>query len=325
MPLYDFHTGGIGLDRAADAVSKYSEPLLRDVAGRLFRPRNTWTAEEVRDRLIAALKDPVLIDRTLRGLSDRSRQLLRLVGVSRQPLWRVRGLLDLLLALGHGDGLVVIIELLAAGLVFPALPPKTVPIKSFDDWLQQLAVQSLSVFVLPLAAGRAREEPLPLPDLPAERLTTAVPQEADGLEWPLRVAVLWQVVQGGPLRRTQQGGFFKRDLDRLRGHALLSSAPAESVGPIPDPDLLTLLLAVEEDVVLPAGEQITAGSLPEPWAKGGHAADVSLLAALPGLSLWDPVDGWTEDPAASRWVGPLAGRLLSRSPVGTTTGPPSPI
>ncbi|HEX4590414.1 MAG TPA: hypothetical protein VH120_10825, partial [Gemmataceae bacterium] len=311
MPLVDFHTGGAGLDRAADALSKYGEPLLREVAGRLFRPRNTWTAEEVRDRLLAALKNPVSIDRTLRGLSERARQLLRLVGVSRQPLWRIRGLLDLLQALGHDDGIAVVAELLGAGLVFPALPPKTVPLKSFDAWLQQLAIQPLAVHVLPLAAGRTRDEPLPLPDLAAERLAAAVPQEADGLEWPLRMAVLWQAVQDGPLRRTQQGGFFKRDLDRLRGHALLSSPSAEAVGPVPDPDLLTLLLAVEEDIVLPAGEQITAGALPQTWSKGANAAAAGLFMALPGLSLWDPVDGWTDDPAASRWVAPLAVTLIS--------------
>src|SRR5438309_34593 len=99
MPLIDFHAGGAGLDRATDALSKYAEPLLREVAGRLFRPRNTWTADEVRDRLLTALQDPVLIDRTLRGLSPSARKLLRLIGVSRQPQWRVRGLLDLLQAL----------------------------------------------------------------------------------------------------------------------------------------------------------------------------------------------------------------------------------
>ena len=101
--------------------------------------------------------------------------------------------------------------------------------------------------------------------------------------------------------------------------------PAESVGPIPDPDLLTLLLAVEEDVVLPAGEQITAGSLPESWAKGGHAADASLLAALPGLSLWDPVDGWTEDPPRAVGSGRWPSCCSPCLPVETTTGPPSPI
>ena len=283
MPLVDFHTGGAGLDRTAEALAKYAEPLLRSVAGRLFRPRNTWTADEVRDRLLAALKDPVLIDRTLRTLRPPARQLMRLIGVSRQPLWRIRGLLDLLQALGHEEGIRVVTELLSGGLLFPALPPKSVPVTSFDNWLQQLTTQPLLVFALPLAAGRAREEPLPLPELASQSVSKATPQEADGLEWLLRLAVLWQVVNAAALRRTQQGGFFKRDLDRLRGDPLLSAPPADAVGPVPDADLLTLLLAVEEAVVMPEGEQITAAALPEAWSQGGMAAAASLFAVQHGL------------------------------------------
>jgi hypothetical protein len=311
MPLVDFHARGAGLDRAADALAKYADPLVRQVAGPLIRPRNTWTADEVRERLRTALADPVVIDRTLRTVSSTARKLLRLVGISRQPAWRIRGLIDLLRGLGHEDGINAVKELLAAGLLFPVLPPRSVPIASFDSWLQQLTTQPLAAFVLPLAAGRSRDESLGLPELAAEPIASAVVQEADGLEWPLRLAVLWQVVQSGPLRRTQQGGFFKRDLDRLRGQPLLAAPPAEAVGPVPDADLLALLFAVEEDVVLPEGEQITAGTTPETWDRGIHAACASLFAALPGLAIWHPIDGWTENPDASRWVAPLTALMLA--------------
>jgi hypothetical protein len=311
MPLVDFHTGGAGLDRATDALSKYADPLLRAVAGRLFRPRNTWTPEEVRERLVAALQDPVLIDRTLRNLSASSRKLLRLIGVSRQPQWPVRGLIDLLRGLGHDEGIAAVTELLETGLLYPVLPPRSAPVGSFEIWLRQLTTQPLAVYALPLAAGRARAEKLDLPELSAEKIGAAPFHEADGLEWPLRLSVLWQVVQAGPLRRTQQGGFFKRDLERLRGQPLLAAAPAESVGPIPDPDLLVLLFAVEQNIVLPDGEQITGGRFPESWSRGLHEAATDLFSALPGLSLWDPVSGWSESPEASRWVGPLAVLILS--------------
>ena len=220
-------------------------------------------------------------------------------------------MLDLLHGLGHEDGISAIQELLGAGLMYPALPPRSVPITSFDVWLQQLTTQPLAVFTLPLAAGRARGEDLTLPDLPAESFEPALIQESDGLEWPLRLALLWQIVRAGPLRRTQQGGFFKRDLDRLRGQPLLAVPPADAIGPVPDPDLLTLLFAVEEDVVLPDGEQITAGTFPESWARGTNAAAADLFSALPSLPLWDPVAGWTDDPAGSRWVGPLAVLMLA--------------
>jgi len=175
-----------------DALAKYSEPLLRQVAGRLIRPAEHLDARRSPRAFCGpALADPVLIDRTLRTLSAPARKLLRLVGVSRQPQWRIRGLLDLLIGLGHEDGIAAVKELLAAGLIFPALPPRSVPVASFDAWLQQLTTQTLSAYVLPLAGGRARSEDLSLPALAAEPLPTAVVQEADGLEWLLRLAVCY--------------------------------------------------------------------------------------------------------------------------------------
>ena len=53
--------------------------------------------------------------------------------------------------------------------------------------------------------------------------------EADGLDWPLRLTVLWQRLAGAPLRRTQQGDFFKRDYDRLEGDPLLNSPSDEGL------------------------------------------------------------------------------------------------
>jgi hypothetical protein len=317
MPLYDFHAADDWLPNCSAALAQYAESLLRAVAGRLIRARNTWTADEIRDRLLPALGDPVLIDRTLRTLSPAARQLLKLVGVSRQPLWRVRGLLDLLAALGPENGIATVEELLDAGLLFPSLPFEKATVSSFPAWLQQLATQPLSAFVLPLAAARSRGEDLGLPTLPSEKLATATAQETDGLEWPLRTAVLWQLVRETPLRCTQQGGFFKRDLDRLRGHPILAAAPAEQVGPVPDPDQVTLLLALEEGVLAADSDQIRAGAFPETWSQGIHAADAGLWAALPGVVGWDPVAGWADGPDTGRWIGPvatLAVTLLAQAP-----------
>jgi hypothetical protein len=320
MPLYDFHSGDARLPACADTLAKYAEPLLREVAGRLIRPRNTWTAGEIRERLLAALADPVLIDRTLRTLSAPARQLLKLVGISRQPHWRVRGLLDLLSALGHEDGTGFVLELLENGLLYPSLTFPKVIVSSFTEWLQQLTAQSLSTFALPLAAARVRTEDLGLPALPSEALATVATQEVDGLEWPLRTAVLWQLVRKTPLRRTQQGGFFKRDLDRLRGHPILATAPADHVGPVPDPDMLALLLALNEEIILPNCDQIAAGEFPVGWQSGTNAAVVGLWSALPGITNWDPVDGWADESDAGRWVAPaaaLAVALLENVSAGT--------
>ena len=78
-----------------------------------------------------------------------------------------------------------------------------------------------------------------LPDCPGPVVVEEVkPQEADGLEWLLRLGVLWQQVAASPLRRTQQRDFFKRDLDRLRSDSLLGAAPTENLADVPDAGLL---------------------------------------------------------------------------------------
>ncbi|MFO0927981.1 MAG: hypothetical protein U0736_13225 [Gemmataceae bacterium] len=51
------------------------------------------------------LDNPVLLDRRLGELAAPSRQLLALLGVSRQPWWALGNLVELVMALGHLDGL----------------------------------------------------------------------------------------------------------------------------------------------------------------------------------------------------------------------------
>jgi hypothetical protein len=320
MPLVDFTAADPPTtERVRAALGRYAEPLLRSVAARLIRPRNQWSAADLRERVVDALADPVLIDRTLKPLSAAARQLLRLIGVSRQPRWPVRALVDLLNALGHEEGVGPVRELLDAGLVYPELPSKSV-LADFDSWLQQVGMAPLAVVVAPLAAGRARGEDLGLPVLPHQALAHATPQQADGLEWPLRLAVLWQQVRAAPLRRTQQGGYFKRDADRLRTHPLLTAPPAEAVGAVPDAGLLAVALAQAEGVVANDEDQTRSGEFPPPhWPDGLGPALVSLWAALVTVEEWDPIRGWTGERPARRAIGVtavLALTLLAQAPEG---------
>ncbi len=89
--------------RADNTLKCYREELLRKVAAKLIRPRAMWTADELRERMTAALDDPVTMDRALRNASPAARQLLRLIDLSQQPVWRLQSLADLLAALGHAD------------------------------------------------------------------------------------------------------------------------------------------------------------------------------------------------------------------------------
>src|SRR6516164_4527184 len=141
MALSDAATWSTLLRRT---LSAYEEPLLRQVAGRLLKPRNQWPVEELIERSVATVANPAVVDRRLQELEPSSRQVLALIGHSRQPVWDVGNLVEMAIALGQSDGLKPVFALLESGLLFPTLggepgspvaggtPPK---VKTFEQWL----------------------------------------------------------------------------------------------------------------------------------------------------------------------------------------------
>jgi hypothetical protein len=329
----------------------YDEPLLRQVAARLVKPRNQWPVEDLIDRGAAATSNPVIIDRRLQELLPQARRVLALIGHSRQPFWNLGNLVELTIALGSGDGLQPVLELLEAGLLYPSLQSGKMgrstngiagkKLKSFEQWLAVPGPEGLLVFAPPAIAARALGEDLGLPDLSMEQersasegTSAATPasgslgssfQEADGLEWPLRLAVIWQQVAAGPLRRTQQGDFFKRDFERLQQDPLLNAAPADRLVEVPDAAFLAIALAELEGMVEEVEGELRARSLPVAWDNGSAAILESLWTDLPRLSTWNPIDGWRSseaqvgNPFPSAYL--LALLLLARLPEGASITP----
>jgi hypothetical protein len=328
-------------------LASYDEALLRQVAARLVKPRNQWPVADLVERGAAAISNPVIIDRRLQDLTPSARRVLALIGHSRQPYWNLGNLVELTIALGHGDGLQPVLELLEAGLLYPSLMgTKGAPssngasgkkLKSFEQWMAAPGPAGLLVFAPPAIAARALGEDLGLPDLSKSgecrvasgekkdlpSLATrhsplATFQEADGLEWLLRLAVLWQQVAAAPLRRTQQGDFFKRDFERLGQDALLNAAPADQLVQVPDSAFLAIALAEQEGILADSEGEWHSGPLPAAWNKSLAAALESLWTDLPRLSAWNPLDGWrggevqAGNPFPSAYL--LAFLLLARLP-----------
>jgi hypothetical protein len=296
-------------DRLRRTLACYEEPLLRQVAARLFKPRSQWPAEELIERSINTFQNPAVLDRRLADLDPAARQLLALIGHSRQPRWQVGNLVEMLVALGHADGLDAVVHLLQAGLLYPEIAPAAgvngsgPRLRHFEQWLAQTEGRRLTVFAHPLVTGRLSPQDLALPECPgqgalqgqstaAARNPGVATQEADGLEWPLKLAVLWQQVASAPLRRTQQGGFFKRDLERLKSEPLLNAAPADALVALPDPGLLAVELALGEGLVYETDGELRAGTYPACWDEGLPAAVASLWAALLHVESWNARDGW---------------------------------
>ncbi len=150
-------------------------------------------------------------------------------------------------------------------------------------------------------------------------------QEADGLEWLLRMAVLWQQTTAAPLRRTQQGDFFKRDLDRLGQDPLLNGPPADCLADVPDLGFFTAVLAERAGVLRERDGEVRVGSLPAEWEAGLAPSLESLWSQLWRLRAWNPIDGWrgAETPAGNPFPSAylLAFLLLARRPADAWVDP----
>jgi hypothetical protein len=296
------------LEYLRQVLSRYAEPLLRDVAAKLLRPRNYWTAEDLVEKMVATAANAPVIDRRLKELPTGCRRLLAVIALSGQPRWHIGNLLEILAALGDGDGLAAVLTLLHNGLLFPDLdmgsaaadPAAGSPSRcnSFEYWLSRAGGNALVVCSPPIITDRALHEDLGLPDLssnepgPTSSLDPHTsPREADGLEWLLRLAILWQLALASPFRRTQQGAFFKRDLDRLESDALLGSAPADALVDLPDTGQFTAALAVAAGLLVERQGELVAGDFPTVWAEGLSAALRALWAVLPQVQQWNAAHG----------------------------------
>jgi hypothetical protein len=314
-------------DRLRQALRRYDEVLLRPVAARLVRSRGQWPADELIDRAAATVVNAAVIDRRLHDLDPAARQLLALIARSRQPRWRLGNLVELAIALGRREEpFQPILALFENGLLYPE--PEALAgnsrLKSFEQVIGMATGGGLAVFAHPAVAARAIDTDLDLPELPATPQAAAV-READGLEWLLRLSALWQMVAAAPLRRTQGGAFFKRDLDRLRGDAVLNGPPADSLAEPPDPALLAVALAEAEGIIRDSDGELAAGPLPPSWDDGLSRALESLYAGLFRMESWDPLDGFrmageaAGNPFPSAYLLLLA--LLGRQPPGAFVSP----
>ena len=53
-------------DYLRQTLERYDEPLLRQVAGKLFKPRNQWPVDELIERGLATVGNAAVIDRRLK-------------------------------------------------------------------------------------------------------------------------------------------------------------------------------------------------------------------------------------------------------------------
>ncbi len=281
------------LDAVRGILERYDESLLRPVATRLCRPRNQWPVQELIDRSLQTLQNPAVVDRRLKDIPIETRRVLAVVRQSGQMRWAVGNLCEIGALLGSGIGHEAIVELIQAGLAFPDVGPEATArgkIKQLNSWL---AHAHLPTVLIPASVtDRLEGENLGLADVLEPVVPSGATLESDGLDWLLRLAIIRQIVNDSPLRRTQSREFFKRDLDRIRGDSLLGSAPAGAVTDVPDPDLFAVGLALALGLLVDRDGEVSLGPLPPTWTAGLAPALTEIWAALPRIGDWSPAAGW---------------------------------
>jgi len=123
-------------------------------------------------------------------------------------------------------------------------------------------------------------------------------RRADGLEPILRLAVLWQRVAAGPLKRTKRRSLHKRDWQRLEEDATLGGPIADAPRPIEPPLPLWLGLGIASGLLVETsdGEGLEAAPA-DFWSE--HGVHLPALISSRWLAGWEqrPETGgrWTEE------------------------------
>lgn len=313
-------------------LGRYDEKLLRAVAQKLLRPRSQWPVEELIDRCVETMENTVLIDRRIKELEEPARNLLGVVARSMQNQWTLAQLVELSMTLGAEDGLAPVFELLGYGFFLPDFPnldqdessPKPCKkplIKTFEQWLGSPGPEGYQLYCPGLITQRASNVPLPFPEgLPlneGDPLPVVDPlaplRHADGFDYLLRMGAMTQRTRTDPIRKNQQGGYFKRDLEWLRSEPLVAQAPSDFLMDVPDQGPLLAEIAISLGILANREGELAFGRFPPSWKIGQVQAIREVWASLITIKVWNPIQGIKnslEDPSNPSMTVCLASVLV---------------
>lgn len=230
------------------AVERLAPDLLRAILRRLGEDlgrRTTGLALVLNQRLASRQSDPFLPA----ALGPDAEAVASLIALTERTTWKIGELLAVLTRLGV-DGNRGLDPLIDHGWLVPTEPIGVVIDSGSEPSTRRLYSGALEGHSRLLEAPRSTVGGLPLGSYEGR---VAQVRETDGLEGVLRLAVVWQRVSTGPLRRTQGGQLFKRDRERLLGDAALSGPVADALRPLDPEDLVSLWLELAEEVGLLSG------------------------------------------------------------------------
>ena len=311
-PFGDPSPGGKRVFEPPDPRSAFRTALARYPTSRLleivqFRGLLTEASRAVTlaADLSAQLDSTSVVAGLLATLSHGSRVALSLFTLTESSVCSLLSMNHALFSLGVA-ATASILELLERGLLTIEVLTEPQPFEDFARLIELTAVDSLILRVHPSVSQAAR---VTRPD--GSLLAVAGPvgqiRESDGLEPILRLAAVWQRVSVQPLRRTQQGALYKRDLEQMEEDPVISGPISDGLEPLPAMIPLWLSLARRLGLINrdPSGERLEAVA-PEYWTE--NAVHLPQMIATSWLGLRDWWE-WLVDPAESSDTGMALGFL----------------
>jgi hypothetical protein len=265
------------------ALKKYEGGRLAEIHAALGGADLGGKPTRLPDAIADRLSEIRVADRMVAGLGHGSKIALGLFALTETPAWPASGMALALNCLGV-EPEPALRRLLELGLVAAKVGEFFETVFDYERTVGvQIAITTLHAHPSVLNAARTV---LPEGDDLPEAGPVRQVRESDGLEPVLRLAAVWQRIEEGPIRQTQQGTFFKRDRERLEDDPVLAGPITDALEPLPDMALLWIALGRGVGLVVPEGgsDRLVAAS-PDFW--GENAVHLPQMIATRWMSLRD--------------------------------------
>ena len=176
-------------------------------------------------------------------------------------------------------------------------------------WLEVMGGTPAHLFLHPAVGERVRSRPLPLPCLEGPKCEPSAGQRRDGWDWPLRLAAVWQRVRENPVRLTQEGEFYKKDIQRLHHDPVFEEGWEGSSAPC-DAGIVALSMAVATGLLERQGDTLRAAPFPPYWRKPLPRLLVEIFPHLVSVERWDPLLGRRSEMASEAGITSSTGWLI---------------
>lgn len=305
-----------------ETLSVYAEDLLEELArhaARYSRPKKPQPPIEL---LESTLTNKKLVSKMIADLTAGQQQALIVFRRSPMVYWRWDHAVRLLTALEVVSPYRTLQELLAAGFLCMRPAHGGDPLSRFEiaDGLPREALPYVGL-AAPLAEIDLEITEPAAPITGSEAPATGW-RDADGWEFPIRLAVLWRLALRAPIKRTQQNLLFKRDQERISTDPLLGASTLDTVAPIENLGILTYALADGQGWLGQGDEQSPVSSLEAAWPMELYDLQLYIARSLLTIEFWNelgkktPIGTFAQEIASARFLLLL---WLARLPVDQAT------